>query len=162
MPTHHGLFQRTILLTGANGGLCSAVVSNIVSTPELAAYHGIYTARNVMSARSLDAALKQTQVRPPHVPHSSKKVSLDLSRLSNVRTVAADINPRELACYIRREHSNPGHSSQSRDGGACDANLDGGGWTGRDLCYQLRWPLALNSVGIGKHGPREGYGNLDK
>lgn len=94
--------KGTILLTGANGGLGSAVVSHIVSTPELAAYHGIYTARNAMSARGLDAALTppQTPSDPTNPPHSSEKVSLDLSRLSSVREVAADISSRVAAGKI--------------------------------------------------------------
>ncbi|ROV97123.1 hypothetical protein VMCG_07516 [Cytospora schulzeri] len=93
--------KGTILLTGANGGLGSAIVSHIVSSPEFAAYHGIYTARNATSAPSLDAALSPgTQSPPPPPPHSFDKVSLDLSRLSDVRKVAADINSRVAARTI--------------------------------------------------------------
>lgn len=93
--------KGTIVLTGANGGLGSAVVSHIVSMPELAAYHGLYTARNAMSAHNLDAALSSTTSTPsPDIPHSFDKVSLDLSRLGNVRKVAADINSRVAAGTI--------------------------------------------------------------
>lgn len=92
--------KGSILVTGANGGLGSAIISNIISSPELAAHHGIYTARNAATASALDAALRGSRSGPAVNPHSHEKVSLDLSRLSSVREVAADISSRVAAGQI--------------------------------------------------------------
>ncbi|KAH8766663.1 putative short-chain dehydrogenase [Diaporthe sp. PMI_573] len=86
--------KGSILVTGANGGLGSAIAAHLVSSPELAAHHGIYTVRNAQNAPALDAALRQSRPKPTAPPHTSEKVSLDLSRLSSVREVAADISSR--------------------------------------------------------------------
>lgn len=87
-------------MTGANGGFGCAIASQIASSPELAAHHGIYTARNAASASALDAALRGSRPGPAAPTHSFEKVSLDLSRLSNVREVAADISSRVAAGQI--------------------------------------------------------------
>lgn len=92
--------KGSILVTGANGGLGSAIVSQIVSSPELAAHHGIYTARNAASAPALDAAFKGSRTASSAPAHSSEKVSFDLSRLRNVREVAADISSRVASGQI--------------------------------------------------------------
>lgn len=92
--------KGSILVTGANGGLGSAIVSQIVSSPEFAGLHGIYTARNAESASALDAALQGSRPAAGAPPHSFEKVSLDLSRLSSVRRVAADISSRVAAGQI--------------------------------------------------------------
>jgi NAD(P)-dependent dehydrogenase (short-subunit alcohol dehydrogenase family) len=85
MPTPRG----TILVTGANGGLGSAIVSHIVADSELAAYHGLYTVRDASAPNSaLRSALS------PQAGASHEILSLDLSRLSHVREVAAAINGR--------------------------------------------------------------------
>ncbi|KAI2617081.1 putative short-chain dehydrogenase [Hypoxylon sp. NC1633] len=89
--------RGSILLTGAGGDLGSAIVSKIISAPEFRRHHGIYAARNVDTpAPNLDAALKVglPQSSSPGLSHSYEKISLDLSRLANVRTVAASINNR--------------------------------------------------------------------
>uniref|UniRef100_A0A8H7MYZ2 Ketoreductase (KR) domain-containing protein n=1 Tax=Bionectria ochroleuca TaxID=29856 RepID=A0A8H7MYZ2_BIOOC len=49
--------KGTILVTGANGGLGCSIVSRIISTPELALYHGIYVVRNATQASALDSVL---------------------------------------------------------------------------------------------------------
>ncbi|KAH9993901.1 NAD(P)-binding protein [Xylariaceae sp. FL0662B] len=91
--------KGTILITGANGGLGTAIASRIVSRPELRAYHGIFTVRDVESATALRAALKSaTSASTPS--HSHEKMSLDLSRLSSVREAAAAINARVEAGTI--------------------------------------------------------------
>lgn len=92
--------KGSILVTGANGGLGSAIAGHLVSSPEFAAHHGIYTVRNAQNAPALDAALRQSRSGPAAPAHSSEKVSLDLSRLSNVREVAADIRSRIAAGQI--------------------------------------------------------------
>ncbi|KAI1498630.1 putative short-chain dehydrogenase [Biscogniauxia marginata] len=112
MPKSYG----TVLVTGANGGLGSAIVSKIVSTTELRAYHGIYTVRNAAAATpALDTALRQAEVLPAistAPPHSYDKLSLDLSQLSHVREVAKMINSRVAAGElppIRAVVLNAGH-----------------------------------------------------
>lgn len=90
----------SILITGANGGFGSALVSHIVSTPELRTYHGIYTVRNTASATALDAALREAPADSSTASHSFEKVSLDLSRLSAVREVATAIKSRVEAGQI--------------------------------------------------------------
>ncbi|KAK6197109.1 hypothetical protein LQW54_010904 [Pestalotiopsis sp. IQ-011] len=78
----------TILVTGANGGLGSAIVQHIVTKPEFAAYHGLYTVRDTAHASDLTAALA-------HGPaHSHSIVSVDLANLDNVRQAAEKINGR--------------------------------------------------------------------
>lgn len=84
-------------MTGANGGLGSVIVSQIVSSPEFAGLHGIYAARDAKSASALDTALQSPRPAGAAPAHSFEKVSLDLSRLSSVRQVAADISSRVAA-----------------------------------------------------------------
>lgn len=85
--------KGTILITGANGGLGSDIVSRIVST-ELAAHHGLYTVRDKAAAPAMTRALQEQ--RPSH-PHTHDILSLDLTNLSNVREVAAIVNARVAA-----------------------------------------------------------------
>lgn len=84
----------TILLTGANGGLGTAIVDAVVSTPELSGFHGIYTVRDANTATSLQSALQAKK------SHSHETLSLDLSNLANVREVAAAVNAKVLAGEI--------------------------------------------------------------
>jgi len=81
--------KGTLLVTGTNGGLGSAIVSKIVSTPDLAGYHGLYTVRNASTATALNAILQAA----PH-PHAHDVLSLDLTQLDKVREVATAINKR--------------------------------------------------------------------
>ncbi|KAK6068470.1 putative short-chain dehydrogenase [Seiridium cupressi] len=82
--------KGTILVTGANGGLGSAIVRQIVSQPELAAYHGIYTVRDGKSASgSLRSILAATGSSHPH-----DIFSLDLAKLESMRQTAQTINER--------------------------------------------------------------------
>ncbi|KAK0384098.1 hypothetical protein NLU13_8187 [Sarocladium strictum] len=82
--------KGSILVTGANGGLGSAIVSHILADPDLAAHHGLYTVRDASAPNvALRTALSSS---PTHA--SSEILSLDLSRLSNVREFAASINKR--------------------------------------------------------------------
>ncbi|KAI1312959.1 putative short-chain dehydrogenase [Xylaria venustula] len=88
-----GSSKGTILITGANGGLGLAMVRNIVSQPELAAYHGLYAARNASTATALQSTTKDAVVDP----YTHEILSLDLTRLGDVRKVAASINARVAA-----------------------------------------------------------------
>lgn len=87
--------KGTIVLTGANGALGVSIVSNIISTPGLAAYHGFYTARDADAATALHSAFKGAPAS-----HSREVRSLELSRLADVRKVAAAINARVAAGEI--------------------------------------------------------------
>lgn len=84
--------KGTIVLTGANGGIGSAIVSRIVASPELSSYYGIYTVRN--------AASTPLHLAPNTGPHAHDTLSLDLSSLASVRAAAATINARVAAGEI--------------------------------------------------------------
>lgn len=79
--------KGTVVLTGANGGLGVAMVKKIVSRPELAAFHGLYVVRDATSSPALQSAIKGAAR-----PHPHDVLSLDLTRLDDVRKVAASIN----------------------------------------------------------------------
>ncbi|KAH7171081.1 hypothetical protein EDB81DRAFT_189381 [Dactylonectria macrodidyma] len=86
------LSQGTILLTGANGGLGSAIVTDILKKLDLAAYHGVYTVRKAATATQLKKVL---DAGPSS--HKHDIVDLDLSSLASVRETAAEINRRVAA-----------------------------------------------------------------
>lgn len=85
--------KGTILVTGANGGLGSAIAEQIASKAELSTYHGLYTVRDTAHAPALTSALEHGTA------HSHDLLALDLTKLDNVRSVAEDVNV-----------SSPGHS----------------------------------------------------
>ncbi|KAI1875209.1 hypothetical protein JX265_004267 [Neoarthrinium moseri] len=87
----------TILLTGANGGLGSAIVSAILSDSHIAqAHHGLYAVRSIDSASSVRAVLQTSNGEG----HAHDLVPLDLASLSNVRSAAEQINRRVAAGEI--------------------------------------------------------------
>ncbi|XXG95639.1 hypothetical protein Hte_001907 [Hypoxylon texense] len=86
--------KGTILVTGANGGLGSAIVSQLASEPKFANHYGIYTVRDAGSAPTLRSILSENP------SHSCDVVSLDLANLDNVRRVAESINTRVEAGII--------------------------------------------------------------
>ncbi|KAF2503073.1 putative short-chain dehydrogenase [Lophium mytilinum] len=83
--------KGSILVTGANGGLGSAIAEQIALKPELSAYYGLYTVRDVAHASTLTSTLTKDAT------HQHDIVSLDLTKLDNVRQVAEGINARVLA-----------------------------------------------------------------
>ncbi|KAK2589926.1 hypothetical protein QQS21_012398 [Conoideocrella luteorostrata] len=89
--------RGTIFITGANGGLGSAIVEQIASKPELSAYHGLYTIRGATpaAAPALASVLARGDASHPH-----DILSLDLTNLDNVRQVAEGINVRVAAGEI--------------------------------------------------------------
>lgn len=93
--------KGTILVTGANGGLGSAIVSQIIKTPSLAdEYHGLYTVRSAKSAQAVSAILARKS-RPQQQQHPQHElVDLDLSSLASVRRTAGEINRRVKAGEI--------------------------------------------------------------
>ncbi|KAI1374795.1 NAD(P)-binding protein [Hypoxylon crocopeplum] len=83
--------KGSILVTGTNGGLGSAIIKQILSRSSLAQdYHGLYTVRKVESADDAKKALRGAD----KAKHYYDLISLDLSSLDSVRKVAADINAR--------------------------------------------------------------------
>jgi NAD(P)-dependent dehydrogenase (short-subunit alcohol dehydrogenase family) len=80
--------KGSIIVTGATGGLGSAIAFRIASGPLGKDYHGVYTVRKPDAAGSL----KETLNRSP--AHKHDLVALDLSSLANVRECAATINRR--------------------------------------------------------------------
>lgn len=88
--------KGTILVTGANGSLGSTIASQIASTPELAAYHGLYAVRNAEAAPVLRTAIAQNENKSTN-PHRHDIISLNLADLGSVRAVAATTNARVAA-----------------------------------------------------------------
>ncbi|KAF3397419.1 WW domain-containing oxidoreductase [Talaromyces pinophilus] len=82
--------KGTIIVTGANGGLGSAITKEIVSKPEFSAYHGLYLVRDATHADVLHSVLT-TSSRHPH-----EALSIDLADLGSVRKAAEAINLRVL------------------------------------------------------------------
>ncbi|KAK9415716.1 hypothetical protein SUNI508_10194 [Seiridium unicorne] len=88
--------KGTIIVTGANGYLGSAIIRHIISSPELQAYHSIFVVRDRSAANTkLTSALKQANEKT-----SYEIVSLDLASLAVVREVAMTINERISAGII--------------------------------------------------------------
>lgn len=86
--------KGTVLVTGTNGGLGSAIVSAIVSKADLASsYYGIYTVRQLDRAPALNSVLANASNKR----HSHETLALDLSRMASVRDVAHDVNTRVAA-----------------------------------------------------------------
>lgn len=79
--------KGTIIVTGANGGLGSAIAEHMASRPELLGHHGIYIVRDASAAPALAAALSRGSPS-----HKQEVASLDLTNLANVRQVAQHIN----------------------------------------------------------------------
>lgn len=82
--------KGTIITTDANEGLGSAIAQHIISQPELAAYHGLYTVRNpaATTTTNLISALKCNR------SHSHDVIEVDLTSLDAVREAARSINDR--------------------------------------------------------------------
>ncbi|OTA57643.1 putative short-chain dehydrogenase [Hypoxylon sp. EC38] len=83
--------KGTILVTGANGGLGSAIVNRLASEPQFANYHGLYAMRDAKLAPSLVSIFSKNP------SHSYDVVSLDLANLDSVRQAAELINARVAA-----------------------------------------------------------------
>jgi NAD(P)-dependent dehydrogenase (short-subunit alcohol dehydrogenase family) len=81
--------KGTLLITGANGGLGTAIVSKFLKSPYAKDYKALLTVRNPATAHHLQAITKQATA-----PKSFEILPLDLSSLANIRTLAADVNSR--------------------------------------------------------------------
>lgn len=86
--------KGSILVTGANGGLGSAIVEQTASKPEFSAYHGLYFVRDTTRAPALNSALANG------VTHLHDVVSLDLTKLDDVRQVAGRIDVSSFCLII--------------------------------------------------------------
>jgi NAD(P)-dependent dehydrogenase (short-subunit alcohol dehydrogenase family) len=93
LPYCHANVSVPTSVTGANGGLGSAIVNKIVTSTELAGYHGLYTARSSTSGLSTALAAAKGE-------HAHDVLTLDLASLSSVRRTAEDINARVAAGQI--------------------------------------------------------------
>jgi NAD(P)-dependent dehydrogenase (short-subunit alcohol dehydrogenase family) len=83
--------EGSIFVTGANGGLGSAILKHIAESSKYAkSYHGIYTVRNTERADTAKKALQKAK----STGHTYELVPLDLSSLASTRKVAEDINKR--------------------------------------------------------------------
>lgn len=81
--------KGSVLITGANGGLGSAFVSNFIKSTYGSQYRGLYLVRNPSTATDLNAVLKLAPVS-----HTSEVLPMDLSSLQSIRGLAANINTR--------------------------------------------------------------------
>jgi NAD(P)-dependent dehydrogenase (short-subunit alcohol dehydrogenase family) len=86
MPSSTG----TVLITGANGGLGSAFVSQFLKSPQAANHTGLFAVRNPSTATTLEKVVSSTS--NSHSRHEI--ISLDLSNLASVRAGAKAINER--------------------------------------------------------------------
>ncbi|KAI1376582.1 putative short-chain dehydrogenase [Hypoxylon crocopeplum] len=72
--------KGTIIVTGANGGLGTAIVDQTFQ-PEHEGYHGLYTVRDANSAHALNSVLSTS------TSHTYDIISLDLTKLDSVRQI---------------------------------------------------------------------------
>ncbi|KAH8891218.1 NAD(P)-binding protein [Thozetella sp. PMI_491] len=82
--------KGTIIVTGANGFLGSAISSVLANSPEYSSdNYGIFLVRDVDRATNLKGVLQKATT-----PFRNETVAVDLSQLSSVRKLANDINTR--------------------------------------------------------------------
>ncbi|KAI1151318.1 NAD(P)-binding protein [Nemania diffusa] len=79
--------KGTIILTGANGGLGSAISRQIASHQQFAGYHNLYAIRAAASTSDLHKA-----IQPQCSSHPHDVVSLNLADLDNIRDLAKTIS----------------------------------------------------------------------
>ena len=86
--------KGAILITGANGGLGTAIVKHVVSQANLAAHYGLYVVKDATTATALRGALAG------HPEHVHDVLEMDLTRMGSVRRAAETINTRVAAGEI--------------------------------------------------------------
>lgn len=57
--------KNTIVITGANGGLGTGVIRQIVSRPDVAQFHTVCAVRQASSATALHSVFDKHAIRPP-------------------------------------------------------------------------------------------------
>ncbi|KAI0007507.1 NAD(P)-binding protein [Xylariaceae sp. FL0662B] len=83
--------RGTIVVTGANGGLGSSIVDQIIHQSSIAKdYYGLYTVRKVESAHAAKRVIRSAA----SIQHNYDLIPLDLSSLDSVRKAAESINKR--------------------------------------------------------------------
>ncbi|KAM4059743.1 short chain dehydrogenase [Hirsutella rhossiliensis] len=101
-----------VLVTGANGGLGSAIVSHLLGAPDLASgYTGIYTVRKAAGASRLQSVLQGAPAA-----HRHETLELDLGSLASVRQTASQINRRVASGELPRIRAlilNAGYQDQT-------------------------------------------------
>lgn len=93
-----------ITVTGANGGLGSAIICHIANSPELAEYHGLYTVRSsskaqlpTLLAQAGSASSNGITVPGREQSHTHELIPLDLTSQRSIRDAALAINERVAA-----------------------------------------------------------------
>jgi NAD(P)-dependent dehydrogenase (short-subunit alcohol dehydrogenase family) len=82
--------KGTVLVTGTNGGLGSAIVADILKKPDIYDnYTGVYTVRKASTAEQLNKVLEMAPKS-----HKHQVIDLDLSSIAKVRKVATTINDK--------------------------------------------------------------------
>ncbi|TLD16941.1 uncharacterized protein PgNI_00597 [Pyricularia grisea] len=92
------MLKGTIIVTGANGGLGSAIAEKLLSEAPYAEYHMIFTVRSVKTATVLQDVIDRHRGKGQIFSHDV--VALDLTSLASGRKVADDINARVAAGTI--------------------------------------------------------------
>ena len=82
--------KGTVLITGANGGLGSAFVSQFLKSPHASTYTGLFAVRNPSTATTLQTVISGSPARDGH----HETIALDISTLASVRAGAKAINDR--------------------------------------------------------------------
>ncbi|KAF4512434.1 hypothetical protein G6O67_001574 [Ophiocordyceps sinensis] len=104
--------RGSVVVTGANGGLGSAIVAHLLGAPDPAAgYTGIYTVRKAAGASRLQSVL-----RGAPAAHRHETLELDLASLARVRETAALINRRVASGELPRIRAlilNAGYQDQT-------------------------------------------------
>lgn len=92
------MLKGTIIVTGANGGLGSAIANKLLSEAQYAEYHMLFTVRNVEKANVLQEVIDSH--RGKGFSSSYDVVPLDLTSFASGRKLADDINARVAAGSI--------------------------------------------------------------
>lgn len=82
--------KRTLVLTGANGGIATGFLAQFFKSPYTSTIKGLYTVRNDSKAETLRTNISHQA--PPG--HDYEITTLDFSSLQHVRTVANNIKDR--------------------------------------------------------------------
>lgn len=91
---HIGAVRSSILVTGADGGLGTAIMRRVLHQPDLAKNHyGLYTTRTAESAASVQRVLRKIE----STQHAHQIITLDQASFASVRKTAEDINKRVAA-----------------------------------------------------------------
>lgn len=88
MPSPKG----TLLITGANGGIATGFISQVLKSPYAKLYKGYYTVRDPEKASALTAILNSPD--PNLTSHDFEVAPLDLGTLESTRAAAMAINKR--------------------------------------------------------------------